>query len=251
LIGGPRVAPAALAVGLLVAAASPAAPSRPLRVSLQGVAPPVADALSGLPGVALAGADESYDLRITQDEGGFKLLHPAGDEIAAYGPDELAEVLKRVSRQVAVQGLIDLTFPEQDFAVTLEIPGRRGSLKEGEAFTIEFTAERDCHVLLFDVDRDGYLSVLYPFDAEEARAVRSGRVPATGELHASPPFGTDYLKLVAFEVKPAGFEKWQGRNDQHFAPTGPEITQLLRMITSAKGSKAQTGLKVVTRGPRG
>jgi hypothetical protein len=207
--------------------------------------------MSGIPGVALAGADESYDLRITQDELGFKLLHPAGDEIAAYEPAQLAEVLKRVSRQAAVQGLIDLTFPRQDFAVTLEIPGGRGSLKEGEAFTIEFTAERDSHVLLFDVDRDGYLSVLYPFDAEEARAVRKGRVPATGELHASPPFGTEYLKLVAFEEKPTGFEKWLGRNDQHFAPTGPEIGQILRMITGAKGGKAQAGLRVVTRGPRG
>jgi hypothetical protein len=228
---------------------SPAPASRPFRVKLQGVAPPVADAVGGIPGVVLA-AEGDCDLRIVQDALGFKLLHPGGDAIASYEPDQLAEVLKRVSRQVAVQGLVDLAFPQQDFAVTLEIPGNRGSLKEGEAFTIEFTAERDSHVLLVDIDRDGYVSVLYPFDAQEALAVRTGRVPATGELHVSPPFGTEYLKLVAFQEKPAGFDAWVG-NNRRFAPTGPEIAKLLRMIASAPGSKAQAGLKIVTRGPSG
>ena len=264
--GAGRGASAAIALGLLFSATagghpavagtpapapSPAAASRPFRVKLQGVAPPVADAVGGIPGVVLATAEGGCDLRIVQDELGFKLLHPGGDEIASYEPDGLAEVLKRVSRQVAVQGLIDLTFPHQGFAVTLEIPGNRGSLEEGEAFTIEFTAERDSHVLLLDIDRDGYVSVLYPFDAQEARAVRKGRVPATGELHVSPPFGTEYLKLVAFQEKPPGFDTWLGRNDRRFAPAGPEIAQLLRMITSATGSKAQAGLQVLTRGPRG
>jgi hypothetical protein len=163
----------------------------------------------------------------------------------------LAEVLKRVSRQVAVQRLIDLTFPDQDFNVTLEIPGDRGFLRQGEPFTIEFSAEKDSHVLLVDVDGEGYVSVLYPFDAAEARPVRQGRVPASGELRVSPPFGTDFLKLLAFQEKPVGFDRWMGRSGQHFAPTGQEVTELLRMITGAKGSRAQARLKVVTRGPGG
>ena len=88
-------------------------------------------------------------------------------------------------------------------------------------------------------------------DAQEARAVRRGRVPATGALRVSPPFGTEDLKLVAFQEKPPGFDAWLGSNDRRFAPTGPEIAQLLRMMTSATGSKAQAGLKVLTSGPRG
>jgi hypothetical protein len=42
-----------------------------------------------------------------------------------------------------------------------------------------------------------------------------------------------------------------GASGQHFSPTGPELASLLRMITTAKGSKAQARVKVVTRGPGG
>jgi caspase domain-containing protein/uncharacterized protein DUF4384 len=233
---------------------SPPAPPSPggtLRVRLQGLGSPLAQTIGGIPGVTLAPAAGAYDLLVVQDDAGFKLLHPSGDEIASYEPAQLAEVLKRVSRQVAVQGLIDLTFPDQDFNVTLEIPGNRGFLKQGEPFTIEFSAEKDSHVLLVDVDGEGYVSVLYPFDAAEARPVRKGRVPASGELRVSPPFGTDFLKLVAFQEKPPGFDRWMGKSDQHFAPAGPEVAELLRMVKGAKGSKAQARLKVVTRGPAG
>jgi hypothetical protein len=232
-------------------AAPTPAPRGTFRVKLQGLAPPIAATLGGIPGVTVALDEGAYDLLVVQDDAGFKLFHPSGDQMAAYGPAQLAEVLKRVSRQAAVQGLIDLTFPDQDFNATLEIPGNRGFLTQGEPFTIEFSAEKDSHVLLFDVDAEGYLSVLYPFDAGEARPLRQGRVPASGELRVSPPFGTDYLKLVAFQEKPPGFDRWMGGNDRRLAPTGPEVVELLRMITSAKGSKAQARLKVVTRGPGG
>jgi uncharacterized caspase-like protein len=229
----------------------PTEPAGSFRVRLQGVAPPIASTITGLPGVAVATDAGAYDLRVVQDEQGFKLVHPSGDTLASYETAQLAEVLKRISRQVAVQGLIDVTFPDQDFNVTVEIPGNRGFLTEGEPFTIEFSAERDSHVLLVNIDGEGYVSVLYPFDAEEAQPARKGRVPASGELKVSPPFGTDYLKLVAFQEKPAGFDRWIARTGQHFAPSGPEVTDLLRMIRTAPGSKAQARLKLVTRGPRG
>ena len=246
--GAARGAGAVLGLALLLSAD---AHGGSFRVKLEGLPAPIAATIGGIPGVTVVTGTGAYELLVVQDAQGFKLLHPSGDEIASYEPAQLAEVLKRVSRQAAVQGLIDLTFPDQDFNVTVEIPGNRGVLKQGEPFTIEFSAERESHVLLIDVDSEGYVSVLYPFDAEEARPVRKGRVPASGELRVSPPFGTDYLKLIAFQEKPEGFERWLGKSDQHFAPTGPEVGELLRMIKTAKGSRAQARLKLVTRGPRG
>ena len=244
---GPVAAPAAS-----VPAAPPAPPPSPaagsFRVKLQGVSPALADTVSGLPGVAMVSGDGAYDLLLARDEQGFKLAHPSGDVLASYDPSQLAEVLKRISRQVALRSLIELRFPDQPFNATVEIPGNRGFLREGEPFTIDFTAERASHVLVVDIDNEGFVSVLYPFDAGEARPVRKGRVPSTGDLKVGPPFGTDYVKLFAFEEKPAGFDQWLGASGKHFPPTGPELGQLLRMITTARGGKAQARLKVVTRG---
>jgi hypothetical protein len=251
VFGGARAATAGSAVTPPRAQPAAADAAGSFRVKLEGLPAPIAATISGIPGVTVVTGAGAYELLVVQDAQGFKLLHPSGDEIASYEPAQLAEVLKRVSRQAAVQGLIDLTFPDQDFNVTVEVPGNRGLLQQGDPFTIEFSAERDSHVLLVDIDSEGYVSVLYPFDAEEARPVRKGRVPASGEIRVSPPFGTDYLKLIAFKEKPERFDRWLGKSGQHFAPTGPEVAELLRMIKAAKGSKAQARLKLVTRGPRG
>jgi hypothetical protein len=247
----PAPAPAPLAAASPPAASQSAASSGSFRVKMQGLAPALAATITGIPGVSVTTGAGAYDLLVVQDDQGLKLVHPSGDEIGTYDSSQIAEVLKRVARQVALQALIDLKFPDQDFNATVEIPGNRGFLKQGDPFTIQFSAERDSHVLVMDIDSQGYVSVLYPFDAEEARPVRKGRVPATGELKVSPPFGTDYVKVIAFQEKPVGFEHWMGASGQHFSPTGPELAALLRMITSAKGSKAQARVKVVTRGSGG
>lgn len=239
-------------------AAAPARPPQPpptasasvstFRVKLDQVAPAVARGIEAQPGVRLT-TGAAYDLLVVQGPQGFKLVHGSGDVLASYGPEKGAEVAARVGRQVAVAQLVDLDFPGQDFNVTVTVPGNRGFLRRGEPFTIEFTSERDAHLLLFDVDNEGYVTVLYPYDAAEMRPTRRGRIPSDGgELKVSPPFGTDYLKLVAFRQKPAGFERWKGADDLHLSPTGPELGQLLQMIRSAPGGKAQARLKIVTQG---
>jgi len=232
-------------------AAVPAHAAGAFRVKLQGLGAAIAGTVSGMPGVAVVAGDGDYDMLIVQGDDGFRLTHPSGDPIASYGPARWPEVLKRISRQAAVQGLIDLEFADQAFKATIAAPGNRGSLQEGEPFAIEFSVDRDSHVLLLDVDAEGYVSVLYPSDAAEARPVRQGRVPATGELKVSPPFGTDYVKLIAFEEKPEGFDQWTGQSGKPFSPTSPELGRLLRMIKDAKGGKAQARLKLVTRGRSG
>jgi hypothetical protein len=216
-----------------------------LRVKTADLPAELARKIGATPGVTLTTGDGAYDLLVTQGPQGFKLYHASGDELAAYQAGQAGEVVERVARQVAVQELIGLDYPDQDFNVTLEIPGNRGFLKQGDQFVIDFAAEKDSHVLLFNVDNGGFVSVLYPFTKAEARPARKGRVPAAPDaLRVSPPFGTEYLKVFAFVEKPAGFDRWI---EASFSAKGPELDELLKMLRTAKGRKAQARLKVVTR----
>jgi hypothetical protein len=220
--------------------------SASLRVKAVELAPDLVRKIASLPGVTLMTGPGSYDVLVTQGPLGFKLYHGSGDELSSYPPGDGSAVLERVARQVAVRELINLTYPDQDFNVTLDIPGNRGFLKERDQFVIDFSAERDSHVLLFDVDSGGTVSVLYPFTKGEARPVRKGRIPPSPDsLRVSPPFGTEYLKVVAFVEKPAGFDRWI---EASFSPTQPELDALVKMLRTARGKKAQARLKVVTRG---
>ena len=244
LLAGPVLAsparPSAASGPPKVSAAKPA-----LRVKTAELAPDLARKVGATPGVTLTTGDGAYDVLVTQGPQGFKLYHASGDELAAYQPGQASEVVERVARQVAVQELIGLDYPDQDFNVTVEIPGNRGFLKQGDQFVIDFAAEKDSYVLLFDVDNGGFVSVLYPFTKAEARPARKGRVPqAPDALRVSPPFGTEYLKIFAFAEKPVGFDRWI---EASFSAKGPELDELLKMLRSAKGRKAQARLKVVTR----
>jgi hypothetical protein len=216
-----------------------------LRVKTADLPADLARKIGATPGVTLTTSDGAYDLLVTQGPQGFKLYHASGDELAGYQAGQGAEVVERVARQVAVEELIGLAYPDQDFNVTVEIPGNRGFLKRGDQFVIDFAAEKDSHVLLFNVDSGGFVSVLYPFTKAEARPARKGRVPAAPDaLRVSPPFGTEYLKVFAFAEKPAGFDRWI---EASFSAKGPELDELLKMLRTAKGRKAQARLKVVTR----
>jgi hypothetical protein len=216
-----------------------------LRVKIADLAPELARRIAGVAGVTLVTGPGAYDLLLTQGPFGYRLYDGSGDELASFPPGSAPAVVERVARQVAVRELIDLRFPDQDFNVTVDIPGNRGFLRERDSFAIDVSAERPSHILVFDVDTAGTVSVLYPFTRQEARPVRRGRVPAPPDtLSVSPPFGTEYIKAVAFEERPAGFDRWI---EASFSPTGPDLVELLRMLRTARGHKAQARLKVVTR----
>jgi hypothetical protein len=226
------VAPVATA-----AAAPPSAGS--FRVRLEKVPAPVAQKIRAARGVTVT--DGGYDLMVALEGDTYTLFHGSGDVLASFPGAATQEVVERVSRQVAVQELIDLTFPAQDFNVTVSIPGDRGFLIRNAQFSIEFASDKDAYILLLTVDNAGKVGVLYPYEVSELVPARKG---GFSDVKVSPPFGTEYLKVFAFREKPQGFDKWR---DAKFLPTGPELGQLLQMIRTARGSKAQGRLKVVTR----
>ena len=233
------VAPAAPPRPPAAAGGPTAPPTGSFRVRLEKVPAPVEQKIRGLRGVTVGTG--AYDLLVALDRDTYTLYHGSGDVLASMPGAMSGDVVERVGRQAAVQELIDLSFPGQDFNVGVKIPGNRGFLIKDAPFSIEFSGEKPAHILLLNIDAAGKVGVLYPYEVSELAPTTSG---GFSDLKVSPPFGTEYLKVFAFREKPAGFDKWR---DAKFLPTGPELGQLLQMIKSAKGSKAQGRLKVVTR----
>jgi len=222
--------------------APPVAERSSLRVRLENLPPEVEKAIRAIPGLVVATGE--YDALVALETDGFRLYHGSGDVLASYSRQQRDEVVERVARQVAVQELIDLSYPDQDLNVTVSIPGNRGFLKSGERFSIDFAAEKTSFILLLNIDNGGYVSVLYPFEPEELTACRSGSFGAPDQLKVSPPFGTEYLKIFAFQQKPAGYDALL---EASFSALGPELPRPRKLPRSAEGSKGQARLKVVTR----
>jgi hypothetical protein len=236
----------------VMAAGAPAAATKPgkrpaegdLRVKVDGAPEAVAKKVKGLKGVAVVDGG-AYDVLIAPGKEGLTIFHASGDVIAALGSSATPDaVAARLQKQLAVRALVDLKFDDQDFNVTVRVPGNRGFLRKGDPFTIEAEAEREAVFLLIDVDTSGHVSVLLPYNEAEMAPQHKLRVPPEPDaLRVSPPYGTEYLKVFAFRQKPAGLDKWM---KESFDATDPKLGKLVEWLRGIKGGRASDRLKVVT-----
>ncbi|MCP4568532.1 MAG: DUF4384 domain-containing protein, partial [FCB group bacterium] len=116
--------------------------------------------------------DHGYHLRLTtEDDGLVALYHPSGDRIdGGYHPGSPARLLARLSRQVLVQELVDLSLPGQRFNVHLDLSGDSGFLLLGERFDVTVESDLPAYLLLLNVGTTGAVTVLYPIARDELRA---------------------------------------------------------------------------------
>ncbi len=94
----------------------------------------------------------------------------------------------------------------QGLPVKLEVwvnKGEDATYRAGEEVKIRFRANRDCYVVLYDIDTEGFLTLLYPEYPGHDGFVEGGRIyrlPRRGaryELVAEGPPGVEYIAAVA------------------------------------------------------
>jgi hypothetical protein len=107
--------------------------------------------------------------------------------------------------------------PDRGPAVELEIWMNRGdgaTYREGEEVGIRFRTSRDCYVVIYDIDTEGFLSLLYPDDPYDDGYVEGGRIyrlpgpRADYDLMAEGPPGVEYVAAVASLIPIADRLPW-------------------------------------------
>lgn len=96
--------------------------------------------------------------------------------------------------------------PVSQDPVELEVWVNKGEgavYRDGEEVGIRFRASSDCYVVIYDIDTEGFLSLLFPDDPYDDGFVEGGRVyrlpdpRARYELLAEGPPGIEYIAAVA------------------------------------------------------
>lgn len=94
--------------------------------------------------------------------------------------------------------------------------GDGSTYREGEAIEIYMRPGYDCYVIVYEIDTDGYLRVLYPYDCYDDGYVTGGRVYRIGRggynrSYVTGPRGVEYLHVVA-SYEPFRQLYWHGCN---------------------------------------
>jgi hypothetical protein len=210
--------------------------------------------VSQIEGVRIVEKDP--DLLLVKKQNDIVLALPNGHPIGGFTSLESQQVLNRIRRHLSIQPLIDLSYPKQQFNVSLELSGlfQRSIIREGERFGFEIHSEKAVYALLIDIDPAGAVHVLYPFDKTELQPIGPGSSNILdGKCRAFWPFGTETLKLFAFLSRPDELETLMGRQNLH--PGSPEFEILEKMIgirsrispgTPVKNDAAQAILQLTT-----
>ncbi len=185
--------------------------------------------VSKIEGVRIVEKDP--DLILVKEKSDIVLALPNRHLLCRFTSFESQRVLDRIRRHLSIQPLIDLSYPKQQFNVSLELigPYQKSIIREDERFGFEIHTEKAVHVLLIDIDPAGAVHVLYPFDNTELQPIAPGvRKILTGKCRAFWPFGTETLKLFAFLNRPDELETLMGRQDLY--PGSPGFETLEKMV---------------------
>jgi len=220
----------------------PPEPETRVKIRLVGLEGELGQTIGRLAGVVLV--EQGQDLLVAREEGGYTLYAENGHLLVSLPLGEPGLLLDRIRREAALKRL-ELALPEkQGFGLHLEQVGRRGLLLEGDLFGCRLRAERDCCLLLFNVDPTGFISVIYPYYPSEMAPLRAGRELALeGIGRVKPPLGTELIVALAFEERPKGFG---GLMAAELEPGDRRFECLVRMVASAGGRMAHQRLRVKT-----
>jgi uncharacterized caspase-like protein len=211
------------------------------------------DRLGRLAGVALS--HDEYDLFVRGSAGGFDLFHGSRTFIHHFPASEGDALLRRVAWEHTLRELIEWHPSGQDFNLFFDVvePRYQGSYHNGQHFKVMAGATAACHLLLLDINPDGSIAVLYPASTAETVPLPPNRRVQLFEAKAQAPYGTDYLKLLAFRDVPAGFQQWMCRPGPAggppqcpvFTPDSKAYAALWAMLHGNQAGRAQAVLPLV------
>ena len=197
-------------------------PSLPLVVHVHPSLPaPVHRAVAALPGVELrpARGAGTHAVLLPREDGtpGTLLTTIAGDVMLSLREGETGPLLTKLSQLQMAQAFRALGQAGQRAALPVSIePSTAGSSRlVGDAIRFATLPDRQATVLLFNLDADGHISVLYPATPDELAAAPAGQpvlLPAAHRqpIRVQPPQGLDLQFAVAFDRAPEGFESLRG-----------------------------------------
>lgn len=98
--------------------------------------------------------------------------------------------------------------------------GDGGIYDSGDRIRVYFEASHDCYVTLYNIDTEGFVHVLFPYDYDGSNFVRGGvvyRLPDRGDrydLVVDGPKGIEYIQAVA-SFHPYPVPRWPRYWDPH------------------------------------
>jgi hypothetical protein len=180
------------------------------------------------------------------------VIYQSGGVPINENPLSAAEAVARIAVEPDLRNLLTAATPVQSahLQLSLRLAGERaqqGLFYAGQDMDLYLESDAQTWPLIVDIDVSGQVTVLYPRPSNEKNGAdpvpaRSPDKPGTslGVNTASCPCGIEFIRALAFDHRPTGYDNWRGVD---FAATDPKLKQLLGLAAQSVG---QSTLRIVT-----
>ena len=216
-----------------------------LRVKVE----PAMDALAAQlkTGTNIRVATKEYDVLARRSNNGYELIHRSGGKMF-FGQLSAEETKERLLNLAQAQKIVTLGYQSQPFNVSLSVEEvnqsgsqLQGVYRAGSRLKLTMIPDRPAWLMLVDVDVTGTITVLYPNKPEDLqKATNAGQAVVAVETEVAAPFGTEALKVFAFDRKPIGLEEFMGKKLEDKKWLEP----FMRILQSGKSQTTQFVLSI-------
>jgi len=151
----------------------------------------------------------AYDIEIRADGAGYRIFHPSGAPITAKTLSS-AETMLLIEKRADANVFMTVPFPMQDFNVALAMDPDQGAYYELEQMNVRLQPSRDSWLLVFDIDVEGNVNLVYPREPNDLRKISAGETITGAHLGSIEPFGVEIVQVFAFTEKPEFYDDLKG-----------------------------------------
>jgi hypothetical protein len=198
----------------------------------------------------------AYDLLVRAEANEWKIYDSGSALLQGLPLQQTEKVAARVLAYGELSKLRTWSNPAQQFNVKIDVePANaknydrfRTTFRINEMAKFKIGTQRRAYLLLFDINKDGGIEVLFPGPAPAEQGPQSPQTPVEFTAPATAPAGSDQLKLIGFSERPDEWADWVCTNNAcpKFAADDPRLAKLLHMLKSTSGT-SETSLRVITR----
>lgn len=225
----------------------------PLRLRLgPGMPPEATRAAAAVADLTVLTGPAEVDAQVVQQDSQWLVLTGGGDRITEFAAGDTNRLRAQLVQLAFAQRLRLLGERHRRGVLEMETMPNTfgGNLRVGESMYFSVRPDREAWLVIVNINADGKVTVLYPFERRELGALPAGQARAIpgdsgGSLvQVKLPLGMDTQLAFAFDQRPDGWERLLKVEDVD--PADARLQALERMLAQMGGrfTTAQTWLRV-------
>ncbi|MDJ0652779.1 MAG: caspase family protein [Xanthomonadales bacterium] len=185
------------------------------------------------------------DLILLRDNEGARLVNAAGDIILRDSDAGSDAAWERIRSEVWLRLLESVAADRQQALITLQFmeDAMGATAVRGDDVGFSVQADRAGYLLVFNLNAQGGISLIYPSTEGEARRVAAREVVSVPGIEVVPPFGVDRIVAVSYRSPLAGIKRYFF---QTMEPGQEDLERFKQMLVARADILAMVQVQMIT-----